>query len=80
MTAKTLLSASLFLVCTATLAESPRVGTTTQEWIDLQKSGVEAPADDRPMQGDVAKRTYQRYLKSFEKEVPEQFETESSLR
>ncbi len=80
MNAKLLISASLFLVCTATVAESPRIGTTTQEWIDLQKSGAEAPEDDRPLQGDVAKRTYQRYLKSFETDVPEQFETTSSLR
>ncbi len=80
MTTRILFSASLFLACTATLAEAPRVGTTTQEWIDLQKSGVEAPEDDRPLQGDVAKRTYQRYLKSFETDVPEQFESESSLR
>ncbi len=80
MTSKMLLSASLFLVCTATVAESPRVGTTTQQWLDLHKSGTQAPADERPLQGEVAKRTYERYLKSFEIEMPAQFESESIVR
>lgn len=80
MTSKMLLSASLFLVCTATAAESPEVGSATQQWIDLHKSGAQAPADERPLQGEVAKRNYERYLKSFESPIPPQFDFESGFR
>ena len=80
MSSKMLISASLFLVCTATAADSPPVGSTTQQWIDLHKSGEQAPDDQRPLQGEVAKRNYERYLKSFESEIPPQFKVESSLR
>lgn len=70
-----LILSGLCLGFTASAAERPAVGETTQQWLQLQKSGEQAPQDPRPLSGEVAKRNYQRYLKSFETEVPEQFET-----
>lgn len=62
------------LVSTAAVAESGQIGHKTQQWLDLQKSGEQAATDKRPLSGDVAGRVYLRYLKSFESEVPEQFD------
>lgn len=70
----------LCLACTAVSAESDsdEVGDTTRQWIDLQKSGEQASEHRRPMSGPVAQRSYQRYLRSFEREIPEKFEREST--
>lgn len=65
----------LCLGFTANAADRGSFGQSTQQWLDLQKSSEQAPADERPLDGDVAKRTYQRYLKSFEAEIPQEFET-----
>ena len=45
-------------------AKAPPVadGTDTRAWLSLQKSGIAAPSDPRPMSGEVAERVYQRYL------------------
>ncbi|MGJ8668533.1 MAG: DUF3613 domain-containing protein [Oceanococcus sp.] len=70
---------ALCLGFTANAAESPSVGERTQQWLDLHKSGAQASTEERPLDGDVAKRNYQRYLKSFESDVPEEFETGVSV-
>ena len=65
----------LCLAFTASAADPKPIGQDTQKWIDLQKSSEQASPDERPLSGDVAKRTYQRYLRSFEADVPQEFET-----
>ena len=70
-----ILTSLVCLVSTAAVAEQKTVGQATTEWLQLQQSGEQAPSDARPLSGDVAKRNYQRYLKSFEIEIPAQFDT-----
>lgn len=59
-------------------AKAPPVadGTDTRAWLSLQKSGIAAPSDPRPMSGEVAERVYQRYLDSYTQPIPETFERE----
>ena len=59
-------------------AKTPPVadGTDTRAWLTLQKSGVAAPSDPRPMSGEVAERVYQRHLDSYTRPIPETFERE----
>ncbi len=66
----------LCLVSTGALADDKpqRVGDSTRQWVELQKSGSQGSKQDRPMSGDVAQRSYQRYLRSFEGEIPAQFQ------
>ena len=55
----------------------PRVGDDTRAWLQLQGSGNAATAAPRPMQGEVADKVYERYLKSFENQIPDEFERET---
>jgi hypothetical protein len=41
--------------------------------LELQKSGAQAAPEARPLAGDVAQRNYERYLHSFEHEIPAEF-------
>ncbi len=45
----------------------------TQQWLELQKSGAQASEHARPLPGPVAHRNYERYLRSFERDIPDQF-------
>ena len=54
---------------------SPQVGEATRALLAHQANGVSASAVPRPIAGDVAQRSYERYLKSFEYPVPESFGT-----
>lgn len=55
---------------------APRaVGDATSQLLALQRSGAAASPVPRPITGDVAARSYQRYLKSFEHPIPERFDT-----
>jgi hypothetical protein len=51
------------------------VGDATAQLLALQRSGAAASPVERPIPGDVAARSYQRYLKSFEHPIPERFDT-----
>lgn len=51
-------------------------GAETRAWLSLQKSGVAAPTDSRPMSGEVGERVYERYLESYTRPIPETFERE----
>lgn len=54
------------------LATSPRrVGDATTGLLALQRSGRVATPVAQPISGEVASRSYQRYLKSFEHPIPE---------
>jgi len=50
-----------------------KVGQATQGLLALQSSGLAASTVARPIPGDVAGRSYQRYIKSFEYAIPERF-------
>ena len=56
---------------------TPAIGDATRALVSLQASGQQAgPA--LPIPGDQAKRSYARYLQSFEHPIPEQFEARVS--
>ncbi|MFD0913915.1 DUF3613 domain-containing protein [Methylophilus luteus] len=48
----------------------------TQQWLQLQRSGKSASAQAQPYSGEVMDKVHTRYLKSFEKPIPEFFEHE----
>jgi len=48
-----------------------QVGDATQSLLAWQRSGELASTTSRPITGDVANRSYERYLKSFEFPIPE---------
>ena len=52
-------------------------GASTRAWTSLQTSGAAASSEPRPLPGEAAKNTYERYLKSFAHPIPEKFERES---
>ena len=47
------------------------VGDATQDLLAWQRGGVIASTTPRPIAGQVANRSYERYLKSFEHPIPE---------
>lgn len=55
----------------------PPNGEETRAWLQLQKSGNASLGAPRPMTGEVADQVYRRYLESFTRPVPEDFERES---
>lgn len=58
---------------TAAATEPAAFGSASRAWVELQASGSAAVASSRPLPGEVADAVYQRYLKSFSHEIPEQF-------
>jgi len=50
-----------------------KVGEATQGLLALQSSSAAASPVARPIPGDVAGRSYQRYMKSFDYAIPERF-------
>ncbi|MCK5768774.1 DUF3613 domain-containing protein [Algiphilus sp.] len=67
--------------CSAALADrgpdAPPVGNETRQWLDLQVSGETASRPPSGMDGEVAQRVWERYLKSFTHDIPESFERSS---
>lgn len=49
------------------------VGNATANLFAWQRGGEIASATTRPIAGPIASRSYERYLKSFEHPIPEQF-------
>ncbi len=54
---------------------SLQVGEATSHLLALQRSGAAASPTARPIAGDVASLSYQRYLDSFTHPIPETFNT-----
>ncbi len=48
----------------------------TQQWLELQRSGKSASSNSQPMSGEAMEKVHQRYIKSFEKPIPEFYEHE----
>lgn len=70
--------ATLLILCVLPLAakepaQSAPVGAATREALELQRAGRAASATERPMSGEVAGRTHQRYVESFSHPIPESF-------
>ena len=68
---------ALALVLPLSALADPKPGTETKAWLDLQKSGKAASKEARPVPGEIAEKTYDRYLKSFDHPIPEEFSRES---
>lgn len=60
-------------------AAETRVGDDTRAWLELQNGGNAALGAVRPMPGEVADKVYQRYLDSFDNEIPDTYERESFM-
>ncbi len=54
----------------------PQVGDQTRAWLELQDSGNAALGALRPLPGEVADKVYQRYVESFDNQIPERYERE----
>lgn len=50
-----------------------------REWLELQKSGSAASPVARPLPGEIAERSYQRYAESFSQPIPKTLEREGFL-
>jgi hypothetical protein len=50
-----------------------QVGDATHDLMAKQRSGELASSTARPIAGDVAQRSYERYLRSFDHPIPESF-------
>lgn len=56
------------------------VGTATQRLLALQRGGTLASATPRPIPGEVAHRSYERYLNSFNHPIPDRYGSSVSVR
>lgn len=53
--------------------------SSTQQWLELQRSGKSASSQTQPLSGEVMDKVHKRYLKSFEKPIPEFYEHETPI-
>jgi hypothetical protein len=53
--------------------------SATQQWLELQRSGKSASSQAQPISGEVMDKVHQRYLKSFEKPIPEFYKHETPI-
>lgn len=69
---------ALGLCAPALLAQdaAPVEGADTRVWLDLQTNGSAASPVARPMPGEIADRTYERYANSFSIPIPETLDRE----
>lgn len=59
-------------------AAAAKVGDATYSLLEKQRAGTLASSTPRPIAGEVAQRSYERYLRSFERPIPESFTTVAS--
>jgi len=50
-----------------------RLGDDVRAWTDLQKSGAASNKTVQPMPGEIADKVYDRYMKSFDYAIPQNF-------
>lgn len=55
--------------------ERRQVGDATRHLLDMQREGRAASPTPRPLAGEIASLSYQRYLDSFKFPIPERFNT-----
>jgi hypothetical protein len=53
--------------------------SATQQWLELQRSGKSASPQAQQISGEVMDKVHQRYLKSFEKPIPEFYKHDSPI-
>lgn len=56
-----------------------RQPSPTQQWLELQRSGKSASPQAQPISGEVMDKVHKRYLKSFERPIPEFYEHETPV-
>ncbi len=61
----------------ATIVPRSGFGGETDVWMAMQLNPAYTANDSRPIPGEVANRTFVRYLGSFTHPIPEQFERQS---
>lgn len=71
-------AAMLALPALAQQSAAPAEGSA-RAWVELQKGGTAASPVARPMPGDLAERTYDRYAESFSHPIPETLKREGFL-
>lgn len=52
--------------------------SATQQWLEMQRAGTSASQQAQPQSGEVMDKVHKRYLKSFEKPIPEYYQRETS--
>jgi|GEM_PF-475964 hypothetical protein len=57
-----------------TAQTTARALAPTQQWLELQRSGKAASPQAQPVSGEVMDKVHSRYIKSFEKPIPEYYE------
>lgn len=58
-------------------AGSSTLGPDARAWTGLQVSGQAASPAERPLPGDIAEKTYERYANSFAQPIPEALRRDS---
>lgn len=80
------LAAWLLAAMTASAEEAADTGhqseqTTTERWLEMQRTGQVASTQPQPLSGPAMERAHQRYLQGFEHPLPMYFEhAESTLK
>lgn len=64
---------------TSTPPTEARQISSTQQWLELQRSGKSASFQTQPLSGEAMDKVHKRYLKSFEKPIPEFYEHETPI-
>lgn len=58
---------------------APVTGPEARAWLELQKGGTAASPTERPLPGEIADRSYQRYAESFSHPIPETLDREGFI-
>lgn len=66
------------VVTTPMSTASRQVGDATRSLLEKQRAGSLASEAPHPIAGEVAQRSYERYLRSFERPIPESFTSVAS--
>lgn len=64
-------------LASAESAPPTEFGAETKAWLELQESGNAAFGAARPMSGEVADKVWARYVESFTRPIPEEFERQN---
>ncbi len=74
-----LLTGASLVLAPAAIAQQAGTPATARDWVELQKSGTAASPVPRPLPGDIAERSYQRYAESFSQPIPETLKREGFI-
>lgn len=58
---------------------APVSGAEARAWLELQKGGTAASPAERPLPGEIADRSYQRYADSFSQPIPKALDREGFI-